>query len=489
MSKMKRYLLLASLLLLRSYVTLAQWQPDVRLTNAPGESWTTNNNARSIASNGDVLHVVWWDYRDGNWEIYYKRSTDGGISWGNDTRLTNNFASSENPSVSVSGSIVHIVWSDDREGQFVNHELYYKRSIDGGVSWGPDTRLTNAPFDSYSPSVELSGQVLHVVWDDKRDGNDEIYYKRSTDGGVNWGADTRLTNDAAFSWFPSVSVSGQVVHVVWYDFRDDPTGEIYYKRSTDGGVSWGADTRLTNNSSTSWFPSVSVSGSFVHVVWHDYRDGNSEIYYKRSTDGGTSWGADTRLTNNPAFSEISSISASGSAVHVAWHDSRDGSFEIYYKLSTDGGTSWGADTRLTNNITDSEFPSIAISGSVVNIVWTDYRDTDTEIYYKRNPTGNPVGLIINNSETPDEFFLSQNYPNPFNPKTKIRFSLPRNSVGQTFLSVYDILGREVQTLVNEQLNPGTYEVEWDASKFSSGVYYYKIVDGDYTDTKKMILIK
>ena len=80
------------------------------------------------------------------------------------------------------------------------------------------------------------------------------------------------------------------------------TDEIYYKRSTDAGVNWGTDTRLTNNTADSWYPSVAVSGSVVHVVWDDNRDGNSEIYYKRSTDAGVNWGADTRLTNNTAYS-------------------------------------------------------------------------------------------------------------------------------------------------------------------------------------------
>ena len=151
---------------------------------------------------------------------------------------------------------------------------------------------------------------MHAVWQDNRDGNYEIYYKRSTDGGSSWGADTRLTSDVAISEYSSVSVSGSVVHVAWEDRRDG-NYEIYYKRSTDGGSNWGTDTRLTNNSAISYLSCVSVSGSVVHVVWQDDRDGNYEIYYKRSTDGGSSWGTDTRLTNNSAYSLIPSISVSG----------------------------------------------------------------------------------------------------------------------------------------------------------------------------------
>jgi len=319
-----------------------------------------------------------------------------------------------------------------------------------------------------------------------RDGNYEIYYKRSTDGGVSWGADIRLTNAPDYSWYTSVSVSGQVVHVVWQDLRDGNL-EVYYKRSSDGGSSWGTDTRLTNDPAISGSPSGAVSGQVVHVVWTDDRDGNYEIYYKRSTDGGVNWGADTRLTNAPDYSLNPSVSVSGQVVHVVWNDLRDGNFEIYYKRSTDGGVSWGADTRLTNAPTISTYPSISVSGQVVHVVWTDNRDGNEEIYYKRDPTGNLVGIININSEIPNQFSLSQNYPNPFNPATKIQFALPKSSFAK--LVVYDAFGRELETLVSEQLNAGTYEADWPAGKFSSGVYYYKLTTYDFTETKKMILIK
>ena len=109
-------------------------------------------------------------------------------------------------------------------------------------------------------------------------------------------------------------------------------------------------------------------------------------------------------------------------------------------------------------------------------------------------------------ETPDEFALQQNYPNPFNPNTKIKYSIPggRNShwsmvegggsmvKGENLnvkLVVYDLLGREVATLVNKKQHPGNYEVEFDASGFSSGVYFYKLQAGDNVQTRKMILLK
>lgn len=94
-----------------------------------------------------------------------------------------------------------------------------------------------------------------------------------------------------------------------------------------------------------------------------------------------------------------------------------------------------------------------------------------------------------------QFTSTKNYPNPFNPSTKIKFDVPSNltlSGAKGFmvqLRIYDVLGREIVTLVNEQLKPGTYEAEWNASNYTSGIYFYRLVVDDYNETNKMVLIK
>jgi hypothetical protein len=97
--------------------------------------------------------------------------------------------------------------------------------------------------------------------------------------------------------------------------------------------------------------------------------------------------------------------------------------------------------------------------------------------------------IVNEELIPDNFVLFQNYPNPFNPSTKIKFSIPAGLKHIVSLRVYDILGNEVATLVNEEKPAGVYEVEFDASMYSSGVYFYKLQTGSFIDVKKMILLK
>ncbi len=103
--------------------------------------------------------------------------------------------------------------------------------------------------------------------------------------------------------------------------------------------------------------------------------------------------------------------------------------------------------------------------------------------------------LILNYGVPTEYKLEQNYPNPFNPTTKIRYSIPnvalRQAKGDNFttLKIYDILGNEVTTLVNEQKEPGYYEIDFNASQFASGVYVYRLISGNFISTKKMLVLK
>jgi len=415
-------------------------------------SYTPLNNARYIAATGDTVHVVWHDLRDGNWEIYYKRSTDRGSSFGPDTRLTNDSAESVHPSIAVSGPFVHVVWYDSRDG---NYEIYYKCSTDGGSNFGPDTRLTFNPNFSCSPSIAVQNSFDHVVWHDKRDGNWEVYYIRSTDGGVSWGQETRLTYNPDTSQFASVAVTGSNVHVVWHENRSW-VWEIYYKRSTDFGTTWGSDTCLSNSPEFAKFPSMATSGSVIHLVWYDMRLSDYEIYYSRSTDGGRSFGPVMRLTNATGYSSNPSIAASGSIVHVAWQDERNGG-QIFYKRSTDEGENFSPDTCLTNSSSYNAKPSIAFSGSAVHIVWNDFRDSNWEIYYKRNLTGNsgvedgePLSLTTGASR----FTV---FPNPFT-----SFASISGHSSERF-ALYDISGRKVGVYSGDR-------IAWDVSP---GVYFLR----------------
>jgi hypothetical protein len=225
---------------------------------------------------GNEIHVVWIDDRDGNFEIYYKNSMDNGVNWIPDIRLTNWLGESSYPSIAVDGNNVHVVWQDLRDG---NWEIYYKKSIDNGINWGVDTRLTNAVGDSLSPKIATNDTNIHVVWYDGRNGNYEIYYKNSTNNGITWSPDGRLTDDPNDSCAPTLGMNGSNIHIAWQDLRDG-NWEIYYKNSTDNGITWSVDSRLTNAINSSCCPVIAVSNDNIHIIWVDDRTGLRGIYYK-----------------------------------------------------------------------------------------------------------------------------------------------------------------------------------------------------------------
>jgi flagellar hook assembly protein FlgD len=98
-----------------------------------------------------------------------------------------------------------------------------------------------------------------------------------------------------------------------------------------------------------------------------------------------------------------------------------------------------------------------------------------------------VGISTNTNEIPENYSLEQNYPNPFNPSTNINFKLPES--GLVNISIYDINGKLVEELINRNLSAGNHLIDWNAINYPSGIYFYRISAGNFTDVKKMILVK
>ena len=460
----KRFLLFVLLsfslsLLCTPAVVHAQWGPDTLLVPNGWYAQTSFNNARCIASGvGGILHVVWMDRRDGNAEIYYKRSSDQGINWSPDLRLTNNPDSSKFPAVAAAGDDVHIVWIDHRSNTY---SIYYKRSSDQGISWSPEVRLSDNTANSSLPTVWSAGPEVHSVWEDWRGSKTQVYYKHSSDGGTTWSSNSSLTSDTLNNVSPSVSSSGSNVHVVWSKRSSviNP-GWVYYMHSTDHGTTWTQGIHLPDDTTRTDNPSIWASGSSVHAVWTNWS--SYEIYFKRSTDQGSTWSPDARLTYDPSVSENPSVVVSGSNVHVVWDDWRDGSgnYEIYYKCSTDGGGLWTPDTRLTYDPNWSYCPSFTCSDSMLHVVWTDIRSNYVpKIYYKRNPTGNSGVEELSSSHLPPYASRFTVSPNPFTSFA----TLPGH--GREFFALYDISGRRVGVYrgdrIGEGLSPGVYFLKLD----------------------------
>jgi len=359
-------------------VAKAQWTPAKRLTWNSSYSVEPNIAIRSF---GDP-YVVWSDYSPGYWEIFYKKSADGGATWSTSQRLTWTTSGSADQVIAVDSSgNLHVVYYDGLPGKW---QIYYTKSADGGANWTTSRRLTWTSGWAYSPAIAVTYPGnLHVVWQDDTPGNSEIYYRRSTDRGATWSTSQRLTWSSGKSECPAIAVdtSGNL-HVVW---QDDAPGnsEVYYRRSTDGGTTWTPSKRLSWTLLGSWNPAIAGdSAGHLHVVWEA---GNGEIYYKKSTDGGATWSISQRLTWTSENSYYPAIAVDPSGnLHVVWDDNTPGNPEVYYKKSTDGGATWTTSQRLTWNSGDSWHPTIAADSSGnLHVVWDDDTPGNFEIYYKK----------------------------------------------------------------------------------------------------------
>jgi ethanolamine utilization microcompartment shell protein EutL len=314
----------------------------------------------------DSVYVVWSEQ-----DIMFKRNA---ISFDPSINLSNNAGKSSSPAIASSPAIVsdnnvYVVWDDDTGG---NSEILYRRSTDGGATFGGTVNLSNNTGYSSIPAIAAYANNVYVVWNDDTGGNPEILYRKSTDGGDSFGGTMNLSNTTGQSGQPAIAafgdvVIGQSVYVVWTDDTPGPgNSEILYRRSTDGGATFGGTVNLSNTTGNSNLASVAVSGNYpsqqqdVYVMWSD---GTRGILYRKSTDSGATFGRTVSLTSGRAYA---TVAVSGNNVYVVWSDDTlgTGNFEILYEKSTDGGATFGGTVNLSNTTENSGSPHVATSSNL-----------------------------------------------------------------------------------------------------------------------------
>jgi hypothetical protein len=196
-----------------------------------------------------------------------------------------------------------------------------------------------------------------------------------------------------------------------------------------------------------------------------YAGGSGGVFL--SSNNGTSWTAvNTGLTNTI----VHAIAVSGADIYAG----TDGG--VF--LSTNNGANW---TAVSTGMSNASIHTFAVSGTNLYAAGPDRG------LWKR-PLSEMVTLVESTPiDIPKQYSLGQNYPNPFNPSTTISFNLPSRS--SVTLKIYDMLGKEIASLVNEELPPGAYSRTWNASGISSGVYFYHLKAGAFTETKRLILLR
>ncbi|MDI6765969.1 MAG: YCF48-related protein [Bacteroidota bacterium] len=356
-------------------------------------------------------------------------TTNGGKTW------TRRLQGTLFESAGVLFSSVHFI--DNFVGTVVGGGGVILRTMDGGLNW---TVQTSGVTHSLNDMLFFNTYEGFVVGS-----NGTIL--RTTNGGNDWFNNSGYTNKSLNSISFSDSYNGVAV-------GDD--GIILH--TTNKGIDW-----LPRNSGTNLrLKSVSLRSNIGVAI------GEQGIIL-RTSDAGNSWSKQTSVITNTLNEVYFFDDNTGIAVGLNGAIIR----------TTDGGLTWVILPSVTNN---SLYGVSILDGNIGTVVG----DYGTIL---RTTTGLVRVDELLLSEIPIEFRLHQNYPNPFNPSTTIRYELPRESF--VTLKVYNLLGQEVATLVNEKKEAGRYNIEFRISDFgfSSGVYFYRLVAEDYVSTKKFLLLK
>jgi photosystem II stability/assembly factor-like uncharacterized protein len=347
-------------------------------------------------------------------------------------------------------------------------QLYY--TSNSGLNWLLKLAIDTSDYLFYyipksSPGCIYSASLAFFS------GTNRIH--KSTNNGTNWITQSFSLEHENF--FQTIFATDS--NHIWIGINCfDSCSDLKYMYSTSGGSNWLTKIlpQVSNNTDLI-APHMKSNNQFGLMLSFGYY-----TYIYRTTDGGGNWSSPQYFFGDPEyFTDMKNVDSSS-----VWYCTTT----KHILKSTDDGISWNP---MTAPIPDTD------SFSQLGVIRTGNKIDAWTITYlgrllKLIDYVIPIGINPISTEIPKTYSLSQNYPNPFNPATNIRFSLPNPSEGgamNTKLIVYDALGREVATLINEQLKPGSYEVEWDASNYPSGVYFYRLATEVYSQTRKMILIK
>lgn len=369
------------------------------------------------------------------------------------------------------------------------------RSTNNGNSWY--TVNNGLPYLIIHDITNL-GNNIYAAYQNNNLTQNGIYY--STNNGdewiYRWNTLSRSIN--------VIKAKGSMFYIGLY-YKNGYTG---LQRSNDSGNTFMDDySTLVYNSSISDVEFVNEND--VYIVGHQYGVSGIGGIILRSTNYGQNW---MLVHNQPTSYSYSHLEISGNRIYAG------GSFGAGILMSTNSGQNWTSIGMNDKNIwgmtaynnylfvntydsgiymTDNYganwynrnqgIPSAYVGQFGELFISDNYIFSATSYGAWRRQLTDIISVKNISTVIPDKYLLEQNYPNPFNPRTNIKFQV--KSAGVVKLVVLDILGKEVATLVNEKLQPGTYETTFDASTHPSGAYFYKIESGAFTDVKRMILIK
>jgi hypothetical protein len=529
------------------------WGTPTRIDLGDGAGANSSKSAR-LACQGSYVYCMWLDIRTGGtYHTYFNYSTDNGVTWQvSSIKLSQGTGSwCQLPArgcLECTSSFVYACWAEDRDTTGV-YGIYFNRSTNSGVSWGTDARVSDSGYTCYNTSLDLQGNYVYIGWEDNRltgYTSDDIFFDYSSDNGATWQSPDIGPIDAAVG-IPAMCVDikseGNFVYATWYDSRrmGPGTGDVFFNRSTNNGATWQADVRI-NTGTQSFalqfnYPIMAAGNGYVNIAWADPRffglpniyinystdngatwltgQDEADVFCVRSTDGGAIWQTPVRVNDDgTAYAQVLPwvVVKNNGLVDISYYHFRMTPLnmwapgaEVRMAVSSNGGVSFDPsfmvqDTVVTPTIQwVGEYNGMAVLDSFVFTVFTDLEQTgNSDIYIDR--TVNPKTTSIEdevynnpvNIQNIDLITLYQNYPNPFNPETNIEFLLRES--GPVKIEIYNLLGQKVRILMDQYLEKGQRSVKWDGKDqagkdLASGVYWYRIQAKEFSQTRKMLLLK
>lgn len=435
------------------------------------------------------------------------------------------------------GNLYFAHLSDGRKtGGFWLDRMVVQRSNSNGTNWDYDEGIGYTPPQKQQDKEWLAADLtnskfknnLYISWTEfdiygssRATDSSRILFSHSTNSGQSWSTPIRVNTKSGNCIDEDFTVEGAVPAV-------GPNGEVYlswsgplgitFVKSTDGGVSFSKNINVTdlyagwdfmipgiNRCNGMPVTGCDISNSpykgNVYISWSDQIDGDTDVFISKSTDGGTTWIAPKKVNDDilkrHQFFNWMCVDPITGKIYIVFYDRRDNldpnslQTHVYLARSDDGGNTFKnfriSETPFfpSSNVFFGDYTNIAAYNGKIYPIWMRMDGTTMSVWTAPIDDSqlkpNDEQIVIH------DFRLFQNYPNPFNPETVISYQLPVG--GFVSLKVFDALGKEIATLINENKSAGIYEQKFDAGRLSSGVYLYRLQAGNYTESKKMILAK
>ncbi len=527
MKKIISVLVLFSSLLLAQHGTSPDWSnpvPIPQMNQNSKQRGTLYNNM--VCTKGGRIIISTAEHNPSNmnqvYGYYITYSDDGGLTW-----LTPPKRFTPIDSVVGGNSLklaidkndnIYAIWNS------VNPSALFITRLDSNLNILTDSiRIaTKINYNIGSTHITIDRyNRIHVMWNEGSTNSSnaaEVYYSRSTDYGNTWQTVQKLSlDDGKHSAFPHAQfdTAGDTLAIPW---RDSTGGarkwDVFLSVSTNGGLSWSTSPlEVLKSADAEWDPDLIIdTQNRIHLFYTVYPASDpfngARNYYKYSDDAGATWHFPTSPSNGMISANFRShliagtqYDATRNILYTTWKDERDFDFstgnvrgDVMLAYSTNRGATWST-AEFVTDLYDS-----TIGFKAGALLPTGEYCINYEVIYPENindPSGylsvffkkrsSVVTSVLKERENNIHFGLFQSHPNPFNSLTTIRFSLPHRE--HVILKLFDVLGREVATLVDEELNPGEHSVVLDATNLSSGVYFYRLTTPTFSQTKSMEVIK